>query len=291
MGLTIDGKTAVSLDGKTPASINGVGAASLPATVTGVSASNSPAQITVSWSAVSGATSYKVYYNTSNSSSGATLAVSGVTGTSYSINGPLTTGTTYYCFVKGTNSAGDSASFSASTSATSSAPVLSFNTNNMGTDWTWTSVYDFNANGGGSVISPVVYGSDAYYDPDTENDYPADYAYLGLSIPFTSDVSPLTNTFTFKVKVVSGSLATTCHITIDVPNINPAFRDTYSCTLTGSLSGGWYTFTSSAVVFIATQLVTSGNNISIGFNSTDVGSSAVLQVAIDNIILPSSVTL
>ena len=97
----------------------------VPSAPTGVSASNSPAQITVSWSAVSGATSYKVYYNTSNSSSGATLAASGIIGTSYTINGPLTSGTTYYCFVVATNSAGGSG-YSSSASAVAAAIAGTF---------------------------------------------------------------------------------------------------------------------------------------------------------------------
>lgn len=64
--------------------------------------------ITVNWSAVSGATSYEVIYNTSNSTEGA-IEFSGnpLTATTATITG-LTNGTTYYVFVRASNATGDS---------------------------------------------------------------------------------------------------------------------------------------------------------------------------------------
>ena len=66
-------------------------------------------ELSVSWSAVSGATSYELVYNTVDSSEGATAyANNPIVGTSASITG-LTNDTTYYVFVRAVNSGGSSA--------------------------------------------------------------------------------------------------------------------------------------------------------------------------------------
>ncbi len=79
-----------------------------PSTPTGVSASDGTFtdKVRVTWNSASGASSYKIYRNTSNSSSGRTQI-----GTSSSTTYDDTTavaGTTYYYWVKATNSSGDS---------------------------------------------------------------------------------------------------------------------------------------------------------------------------------------
>lgn len=66
------------------------------------------AQLSVSWSAVSGATSYEVVYNTVDSATGATTyANNPVSGTSAVITG-LTNDTTYFVFVRAVNASGNS---------------------------------------------------------------------------------------------------------------------------------------------------------------------------------------
>jgi len=77
-------------------------------------------QLTVQWSAVSGATSYEVWKNTTNNSGTATKYGADATGTSITITG-LTNGTTYYVWVKAKNSAGTSG-FSPAASGTPVAP-------------------------------------------------------------------------------------------------------------------------------------------------------------------------
>ena len=98
-----------------------------PSSPTGVSATDgsSTANCTVSWGAVSGATSYNVYRHTSNSSGSATTLKTGVTGTSYA-DTTATPGTLFYYWVKAVNSAGTSG-FSASDSGYRklSAPAIS----------------------------------------------------------------------------------------------------------------------------------------------------------------------
>ena len=76
---------------------------------TGVSASDGTYcdKVRVSWSAVSGATSYKVYRSTSNTQCPEPPLASGVTGTQYD-DTTATPGTTYYYSVKATNECGDS---------------------------------------------------------------------------------------------------------------------------------------------------------------------------------------
>jgi fibronectin type 3 domain-containing protein len=83
------------------------GGATTPGTPTGVTATaQSSSSIRVSWSAVSGATSYKVYYEIGSSPT-KNLASGTVTGTSYTHTG-LTASTTYYYYIKAVNSAGES---------------------------------------------------------------------------------------------------------------------------------------------------------------------------------------
>jgi hypothetical protein len=97
---------------------NGGDETSIPSVPTGVTATaQSSSSIQVSWGSVSGATSYKVYYEI-GSSSDKNLADT-VTGTSYTHNG-LTASTTYYYYIKAVNSAGESG-YSSYKSATTSS--------------------------------------------------------------------------------------------------------------------------------------------------------------------------
>jgi hypothetical protein len=103
----------------------GGGSNTRPNAPTGVTATaQSSTGISVSWSAVSGATSYKVYYGT-NASSITSVAETVTTGTSYTHTG-RSINTTYYYRVTAINSAGESdpsASVSAKTLNAPSAPI------------------------------------------------------------------------------------------------------------------------------------------------------------------------
>lgn len=123
--------TAVNSVGESTASVQvaattlaAVPTPTVPAVPTGVTATGGANQATVSWSAVSGATSYNLYYATT---SGVTTAngtkIAGTT-TPYVQTG-LTAGTTYYYIVTAINSTGESAA-SAQASATTAASVPAF---------------------------------------------------------------------------------------------------------------------------------------------------------------------
>jgi fibronectin type 3 domain-containing protein len=97
------------------------GGETAPNTPTGVTATaQSSSSISVSWSSVTGATSYDVYY-ASDPSSTKNFATN-VSGTSYTHTG-LQASTTYYYYIKAKNSAGESdySSLSSSASATTSS--------------------------------------------------------------------------------------------------------------------------------------------------------------------------
>jgi hypothetical protein len=97
-------------------------------------------QLTVSWSAVTGASAYEVWINTVNDNTSATKFGSDVTATTCTING-LTNGTTYFVWLKAKNSAGTSGfSSSASGTVAPSAPgmpvITSGAANQMTVSWT-----------------------------------------------------------------------------------------------------------------------------------------------------------
>lgn len=93
----------------------GSGNPTAPAAPTGLSATAGNAQVSLTWNAVSGATSYTVKRATTSGGPYTNVAT-GLTGTSYTNTG-LTNGTTYYYVVSASNSAGSSAN-SAQASAT-----------------------------------------------------------------------------------------------------------------------------------------------------------------------------
>jgi fibronectin type 3 domain-containing protein len=97
----------------------GGGGATTPSAPIGVTASAvSSSSINVSWNSVSGATSYKVYYEIGSSS---TKNLAGTAySTSYTHTG-LTASTTYYYYIKAVNSAGESGYSSHAYATTSSS--------------------------------------------------------------------------------------------------------------------------------------------------------------------------
>ena len=92
---------------------------SVPSAPGGVSASAGNTQVTISWSSVSDATSYNIYWATTSGVTKSTgTKISGVT-SSYT-HTSLTNGTTYYYVVTAANSAGESSE----SSEVSATPTL-----------------------------------------------------------------------------------------------------------------------------------------------------------------------
>ncbi|VAX22298.1 hypothetical protein MNBD_NITROSPINAE04-2391 [hydrothermal vent metagenome] len=97
--------------------INGV--VTIPTAPTGVSASGGSSKVTVSWGAVTDATSYNIYWDTSPGVTTASNKITGVS-SSYAHTG-RTNGTSYYYVVTAVNSAGES---STSSEVNSKAGIL-----------------------------------------------------------------------------------------------------------------------------------------------------------------------
>jgi len=111
--------TAVSPSGESALSAYS-GATTVPAAPTGLAANAGNAQVALSWTATTGASSYKVKRAIVSGGPYTTIAT-GVTSPSYT-NTALTNGTTYYYVVSAVNGSGESAN-SAQVSATPSAPT------------------------------------------------------------------------------------------------------------------------------------------------------------------------
>jgi hypothetical protein len=96
-----------------------------PYAVTGVTATAGTNQVTVSWNAVSGATSYQLYRTANSGREDATPSVTGLTGTTFTDTG-LNPGTTYYyrlVAVNGSGASGYSNEVSATTPGTNPDPT------------------------------------------------------------------------------------------------------------------------------------------------------------------------
>jgi fibronectin type 3 domain-containing protein len=94
----------------------------IPATPTGVSAAGAANQVSISWSAVSGATSYNIYYATTSGvtkTSGTRI----VNASSPYIQTGLAAGTTYYYIVTAVNSAGEGVASAQASAATNAPPA------------------------------------------------------------------------------------------------------------------------------------------------------------------------
>jgi fibronectin type 3 domain-containing protein len=136
-------------------------AGSVPAQVTGLSATaTSSSQINLSWTAVSGATSYNIYRSTTSGGQGSTPFATGVTGTTYSNSG-LSAATTYYYKVAAVNAAGTGAQSAEASATTQSAGT--------GTKRTGTVIGTTGTYGGSSSDRTKVYDGNltTYMDSDT----------------------------------------------------------------------------------------------------------------------------
>ncbi|MGA2092290.1 MAG: BACON domain-containing carbohydrate-binding protein [Sedimentisphaerales bacterium] len=103
--------------------------ADIPSAPTGVTASAGDGQVSISWSAVSGATSYNIYWSTTSgvTKTNGTKITDATSPYSHTI---LTNGTTYYYIVTAVNSSGESmesAQVSATPTAVQDPPIKLFN--------------------------------------------------------------------------------------------------------------------------------------------------------------------
>ena len=141
--------TASNAGGESAASSAGSATPQVPAPSAPSAPSLTPGneQVAVSWTAVSGADSYTLYYSQSSISDVAAPEVTPVpnlTATSHTVRG-LTNGTTYYFAVRASNAGGDSA-VSSEASATPQVPTpgvpsgLSLTAGNAQVDASWTAV-------------------------------------------------------------------------------------------------------------------------------------------------------
>jgi hypothetical protein len=151
----------------------------------------SSSSISVSWSSVSGATSYDVYYEIGSSST-KNFAIN-VTGTSYTHSG-LQSNTTYFYYIKAKNSAGSSgyssyayattASVSVAGSSYSNAIIFSGGVNSSfpsGLEAVW---YKFYSSGGSGIFS----ASDRYYSSIYTSDIVVDIYFDDLSFVYIGGI-------------------------------------------------------------------------------------------------------
>ena len=119
--------TAVNATGEGPpsteVSATPTTAATVPAAPTGVTATAGDGQVTISWPAVSGASSYNIYWATTTGVTPATGTLI-ANATSPYVQTGLTNGTTYYYAVTAVNSAGESNPSSEVSATPASAAVL-----------------------------------------------------------------------------------------------------------------------------------------------------------------------
>lgn len=109
-------------DGGGSSSSNTNNTTTVPTVPIGLTATAGNAQVALAWAAVSGATSYNIYYSTTTGvSTTSGTKISGITAASY-MQISLTNGTPYYYIVTALNSAGESTASSQAT-ATPIIPI------------------------------------------------------------------------------------------------------------------------------------------------------------------------
>ena len=170
----------------------------LPDTVSQGTLTNNPAQLTVSWITTTGATSYNVYYSLNSGLTGTFDGISaysgqtstsgkytGLEGTSYNINGPLTASTTYYTRVAGVNSCGTGILSGPQSLAAAAKPYVSdnFNRADGGLGDNWTTITGYTAP---QITSNVVAGNNvgmtaANYNVTLSNNQYAKAGVISLS--------------------------------------------------------------------------------------------------------------
>ncbi len=186
---------------------NNNGGETVPTAPTGVAATvQSSSSINISWNTVSGATNYNVYYAIGSS---ATKNLAGtVSTTSYTHTG-LQASTSYYYYIKATNSKGES-DYSFYTSATTSSGS---NNGGGGTTTKPSSPTNVSATNIGSALLPTIQiswssvSNATSYKVYRSNSTSGSYFQIGSATSSTSlgDYSPLTGYNYYKVKAVNSA--------------------------------------------------------------------------------------
>ncbi|BDI28396.1 hypothetical protein CCAX7_004470 [Capsulimonas corticalis] len=173
-----------------------------PKSPTGVTAAAGSTQIFLSWSAVSGATSYNIYRGTKAGAEATTAVKTGVTSPSIADTG-LTNGTTYYYKVTAVSGGGESAQsaeVSAKPSSTAFVQILGdpgFESGSSSTPWVASS----------GVISPNAAYSGAWKAAICGTVNVSDYLYQQATIPATAISAKLS----FALKITTTDSLTVRH--------------------------------------------------------------------------------
>lgn len=201
-----------------------------PYAVTGVTATAGAGQVTVSWTAVSGATSYQLYRTANSGSEAATPSVSGVTGTTFTDTG-LNPGTTYYyrvVAVNGSGASGFSTEAKATTPGANPDPTkFHFETDTQ--SWTLS----------GSLITGIATSTVQHYAGQRSLAVNfAGTAAGSASVAVSDAVVPPGATITFRVYIPTGS---------QIAKVEPYIQDYNwnwtSNPVTSFTPGAWNTFT------------------------------------------------
>ena len=222
-----------------------------PYAVTGVTATAGTGQVTVSWTAVSGATSYQLYRTANSGSEAATPSVSGVTGTTFTDTG-LNPGTTYYYRVVAVNASGASG-FSteakATTPGTNPDPTkFHFETDTQ----SWTP--------SGSLVTGIATSTAQHYAGQRSLAVNFAGTAAGNSSVAVSDaVVPPGATITFRVYIPTGS-----QITMVEPYIQDYNWNWTSNPVTSFTPGTWNTFTLTVPTTAITPLHNLGLRVTTG---------------------------
>ncbi|HEV7298316.1 MAG TPA: fibronectin type III domain-containing protein [Tepidisphaeraceae bacterium] len=135
--------------------ISGTSAPAVPTAPANLSAAAGNAQVSLSWSAVSGASTFNVYRSTTSGSGYSKINGSAVSGTTYTDTG-RTNGTAYHYVVRAVNTAGESGNSNQATATPVAPPVATSSTYFEAEAYDvspWTEVSDMAAFGGKYIVT------------------------------------------------------------------------------------------------------------------------------------------